>query len=403
MVWQIINAWPDRCIAGVQIKNGSLNPPDASVPMLIAIGTCFEWDQEKVDLLNQWKDVSFYGGLQRQRAATPAWPCSLLIEGGSGHFECTEPMALVIAQYVRSAARARLSPDGSPVLRRVDLDAGYVAGLPVPGAKALPPTRYKDCAPEDRSLSWFFDAELAQSACAVARINWNAQSQVSVFADAAGKALPFGYRGIFSPLPYTTADDGVTFQLATTFLDKIPDGFIHAGTSLGHAPGQPAVEWICGHVTPLGSNRFRIALGRTWPDSPTYVRVWHPGDDSYRPSVQPGELRITPNKKGKPQTITFDAIPDQAANAKKIQLHATSDGGLPVQFFVRAGPAEVDGDQLLFTPIPPRSKMPVTVTVAAWQWGRASEPAIQTALIVERSFRLLAPIGRVSGDRKVGN
>ena len=389
MVMQIVKARPKRCIAAVQIKNAFLNPPDAGVPMLWAVGTCDEWDQEKKDLLNQWKTVSLQDGLLRQRAATPAWPSSLLVEGGSGHFECTEPMARYIAQYIRAAAQARLSPDGNPTLRAVDLDSGYVAGLSVPGAKPVPPVRYKDCALEDRSLPWYFTAELAQAACDMARINWNAETQVPVFADAKGKALPFGYRGIFSPLPFTTEADGVSFQLRTAFLDRIPDGWVHAGTRLGHALGEPVVEWICGQVAPLGGHRFRIALDRTWGHSPTFVRVWQPGNDAYRLAVQPGELKLTPNKNGKPQAITFDPVADQAAGTKEIRLHATSDAGLPVWFFVRCGPAEIHGDQLVFTPIPPRSRFPVTVTVAAWQWGRSTEPAIQTAEIVERSFKIL--------------
>jgi hypothetical protein len=386
MVMQIVTAWPERCIAGVQIKNAFLNPSDTGVPMLLAVGTCDEWDQEKKDLLNQWKTITLQEGLRRQRAATPAWPSSLLVEGGSGHFECTEPMAIFIAQYIRAAARARLPTDGSPTLRRVDLDSGCVAGLPLPGAKPVAPTRYKDCPPENRNLPWYFTAGLAQAACDTARINWNAETQVPVFADASGKALPFGYRGIFSPLPFTTEADGVTFQLHTTFLDKIPDGWVHAGTLLGHAPGEPVVEWICGQVAPLGGNRFRIALDRTWGNSPTFVRVWHPGNDLYRPAVQPGELKLMPNRKGKPQTVAFAPIPDQRAGAKEIQLHVTSDAGLPVQFFVRCGPAEIHGDRLVFTPIPPRSRLPLTVTVAAWQWGRTQEPQVQAAEIVERRF-----------------
>ena len=388
MVKQIVNAWPERCIAAVQIKGGYLDIQSTSVPILTAIGTCDEWDQEKKDMLNQWKDVSFYHKHERRRAKTPEWPGSLLIEGGSGHFECTEPMARIIAQYIRAAAKARLSPDGSPALRPVNLDDGYVVGLPVPGAKALPPTRHNVCPPDARSLPWYFDETLAKAARAMADINWSAQTQVPVFADAAGKAIPFGNRGISSPLPFVAGDDGVTFQLGATFLEKLPEGFVHAGTTLGHAPGQPAVEWICGPLAPLGDNRFRIALDRTWPDSPVYLRVWHPGDRTFRLSVQPGELKLNPNTQGKPQKITFDPVPDQKASAKEIQLRATSDAGLPVRFFVRAGPAEIHGDRLVFTAIPPRSKMPLTVTVAAWQWGLASGPAVQTAEIVERSFHV---------------
>ena len=391
MVLQIAKARPERCIAAVQIKYGLLNPPDTGVPMLLAVGTCDEWDQEKKDLLNQWKNVSFQDGLQHQRAATPAWPSSLLVEGGSGHCEGTEPMARYIAQYIRAAAHARLSADGGATLRPVDLDAGFVAGLPVPGAKPLSPTRYRDCAPENRHLPWYFTAELAQSAWAMAHINWNAETQVPVFADANGNPLPFGDRGIFSPLPFTTATDGVTFQLHTAFLDKIPNGWVHADTRLRHASGTPVVEWICGQIAPLGGNRFRIALDRTWGNSPTYVRVWHPGNDAFRLAVQPGELKLTPNMNGKPQTITFDSITDQPADTAEISLRASSDAGLPVRFFVRCGPAEMHDARLVFTSIPPRSKLPITVTVAAWQWGRTTDPAIRTAAIIEKSFQLTAP------------
>ena len=105
--------------------------------------------------------------------------------------------------------------------------------------------------------------------------------------------------------------------------------------------------------------------------------------------MQPGEIKLNPNKQGRPQTITFDAIPDQSLAVKTIPLRAKSSAGLPVQFFVRAGPAEIHGDRLVFTAIPARSKVPVTVTVTAWQWGHVSEGAVQTAEIVERSFHVL--------------
>ena len=34
-------------------------------------------------------------------------------------------------------------------------------------------------------------------------------------------------------------------------------------------------------------------------------------------------------------------------------------------------------------------RVSITVTVTAWQWGRVSEGAVQTAEIVERSFHVL--------------
>jgi len=60
-------------------------------------------------------------------------------------------------------------------------------------------------------------------------------------------------------------------------------------------------------------------------------------------------------------------------------------------FFVIAGPATVEDGKLALSGIPPRSKFPIHVTVAAWQWGRASEPRVQSGEIVKRQFRILAP------------
>ena len=61
---------------------------------------------------------------------------------------------------------------------------------------------------------------------------------------------------------------------------------------------------------------------------------------------------------------------------------------MPVSYYVREGPAEIDEDILRFTPIPPRAKYPVKITVVAWQYGRSGEPKLQTAASVERTFYL---------------
>ena len=82
--------------------------------------------------------------------------------------------------------------------------------------------------------------------------------------------------------------------------------------------------------------------------------------------------------KGTPQAITFPAIPDQQPGAKSVSLLATSDSGLPVDYYVVAGPAELDGRRLVLTEIPVSSRYPVKITVVAYQWGRTMEPAYVT-------------------------
>ena len=122
---------------------------------------------------------------------------------------------------------------------------------------------------------------------------------------------------------------------------------------------------------------------------PIWIQEEHPGDGQYRHAVQPGQLLIPQNlAKGKPQTIAFPKIENQKADAKTIKLEATSDSGLPVDYYVVAGPAEVEGDTLKLTPVPVRSKRPVKVTVTAYQWGRTIEPLYQTAQPIEQSFTI---------------
>jgi len=55
-----------------------------------------------------------------------------------------------------------------------------------------------------------------------------------------------------------------------------------------------------------------------------------------------------------------------------------------VYYYVKEGPAEIRGNKVIFTKIPPRSRYPLKVTVVAWQYGIAGK--VQTAEPVERTF-----------------
>jgi len=69
------------------------------------------------------------------------------------------------------------------------------------------------------------------------------------------------------------------------------------------------------------------------------------------------------NTEGAAQTIIFPKIADVPASTKEMKLTATSDAGLPVQYYVHFGPAEIDGGTLKLLPIPPRAKYPVKVEI----------------------------------------
>ncbi|HEX4125003.1 MAG TPA: hypothetical protein VHY37_09790, partial [Tepidisphaeraceae bacterium] len=157
---------------------------------------------------------------------------------------------------------------------------------------------------------------------------------------------------------------------------------------------------ICGPVEQLSKDTFAVQFDRIGFDNPKRSGdIWfvlsYSGDKTFKPMAQQAELRVPiRNTKGTLQSITFPAIPDMSDReiTKPLQLRATSNLGLPVYYYVREGPAEIDDNgTLTFTPIPPRAKFPIAVTVVAWQWGRAAMPRIQSATPVERTFLINRP------------
>ena len=397
IVTHVTNGAPDRCIAGIHIKDGCWGEiTSTNVPLLEACGTAAEWQHPDYDHFNRWRDMAV-DDLENhivKRTDVPGWPGSLLIEAGSAHFSVTERMCRYFADYIREAAKARLSTDGSPTLRAVDLNSGYVARLSIPGNTLMPPKPYSECTPEEKNLPWYFTKELAQEAYDMANVNWNAKSPDPVFADSQGNPIPFNAAGIID-LTFKPEKDGVTFTLDSTFLDKVPVTSLCGGTPLGHPQsegGKPFIDWVSGPFVSLGGNRFRLAPDRTLIKNERTIggtfRVIHPGDSEYRLSVNPGIVHISKNKAGKPQKITFEAIADQPSTTKEVALHAISDSGLPIQYYVQAGPAVIQGDKLVITDVPIGTKIPIPITVVANQFGNSE---VQTAAPITQVFKLLPP------------
>lgn len=153
---------------------------------------------------------------------------------------------------------------------------------------------------------------------------------------------------------------------------------------------------ICGPVEVVNDTTFTVRFYRMGLDNPKRtgsicLMASARQDHSYRSAVQQVEIRIPyRNKEGIPQRIIFPKLSDVKASVKEITLKGTADSGLPVYYYVKEGPAEIKGDKLVLTKIPPRAKFPVKVTVVAWQYGRSGEPKVQTAEAVEQSFYITA-------------
>jgi hypothetical protein len=163
---------------------------------------------------------------------------------------------------------------------------------------------------------------------------------------------------------------------------------------VGHAKGGGPVRIsrITGPVVQTGPDTFAVRFNRVGFDNArrsgdVWLLAEHEGDDKYKSAVQQANLRVPlRNEKGAEQRITFPEIPNQKAGAASLKLSATSDAGVPVYYYVREGPAEVEGNVLRFTRIPLRSRFPLKVMVVAWQWGRTVEPQLKSATPVERTF-----------------
>ena len=413
----LVEAAPGRAIAGIWLKNPHLPPHDRTTPGLVIFGSAQEWAQDKADtnknttFLNRWSsNASHYESVLNERKTHPDWALTYAIDGQSGHFDCSEKVVAITARYIDAVSKARLPKDGGTNLVALDLTKGFLAEIPAPGHTATPPVAWGDAT--NRALPWFFDKESAEAAQALGSIDWNAKSQMPAFSDTNGTVMPFIFNGISSiainaqPKPYTNAAtgvvtnvpvilteaDGITFHLKGILLDAVPETFVGAGAGekLEKTPGTPVVEWTSGCFEPLGNGTFRVAVDRNWPSVANYMTVRQPGTAGVRGVVQPGGISIKEaNSEGKAQKITFDPIPDVKVGTASVPLKAVSDSGLPVRFFVDAGPAVIEGDKLVFTKIPANAKLPLTVTVGAWQFGRWEEPKVRKAEIVKQSFRIL--------------
>jgi hypothetical protein len=95
--------------------------------------------------------------------------------------------------------------------------------------------------------------------------------------------------------------------------------------------------------------------------------------------------------KGKEQTITFPPVGNLNVESGPVKLKATSDSGLPVEYYVAYGPATIVKGKLKIAEFPSRATFPITVKVVACQFGSGVEPMVKTAMPKEQTIQILEP------------
>ena len=342
-----------------------------------------------------------------------------VVEPGGGHFDATKAKMELIELYIRKAVQYRLptdqAPGGGPVtLTPIDpTTTGWLfdewrLNQP-PTAAASPVADYKGKRDE---AFWAFDEEMVK---AIEDFQSKFRNQPAVligYKQKDGLRPPAPNHGMVH-LKFEPEDDGVTFKLTSGFWDAVPPtsdgkgsewaGWLGEGKTVNQrdaiphpdsaAESQITITPIVGPVIQTAPDTFvihpyRIGTHDMRKSNDIWLAATWPGNDTYKGMVQQAELQFPMvNHTGNAQTITFPEIRDQVAGTASVKLDAKTSADLPVSYYVREGPAEVSQDgTLTFTPIPPRSKYPIAVTVVATQWGRSIDPKLQTADPVERTF-----------------
>jgi hypothetical protein len=389
-------AWnPGRTLAVVSVHgdapqtnftgSGRPNPDWQSrtidgVPGLMVMGE-YEWWEDRL------KPAFAYV------AKHPKTPFSLLADAGRGHFDYSDAMVRYLALYIQKAAQYRLPKQSNQadtvILTPIDPQKGWLMDRwrkdSLPTAAPAPYQRYKG---DKRVASWCFDGEMVRATEAIYRQARGKKPQYLGFRQNGQFLKPTKGHANYQ-LPFLPEADGITFHLSSVFTDT---SRVQATTA--HARTPIRIDRICGPVRKLNDTTFQLSFYRMGFNNPKRSNdIWllasNDGDAEYKSIVQQADLRFPiTNKDGKSQTITFPAIPNQTTGTKSLLLGAVSSAGLPVHYYVKAGPAIIEGNRLVFTPIPPRSRRPVAVTVVAWQYGTSVGDKVQSATPVEQTFQI---------------
>jgi hypothetical protein len=345
----------------------------------------------------------------KERKEHPLVPLSMLACPAEGHFAATQEKIEFIVLYIQKAAKYRFpkkySGDGPPNLLPINpTTTGWLADKwrinESPKAKAATISKYTG---DTTQAFWFFDKETARAVEKYQSVYRNKKAQLLAYMQD-GKIIKQRNSHLQVEMSFQPQPDGISFILKGAFLDTVPGESerpaqwtgLSAGSRVGHASGNipVGIDRIAGPFKKINDTTFRLDMQKeTILNDRNYVFTFvatHPGDAAYKPAAQQGQMTApVRNTAGKEQHITFSAIGDQKPSKHSVALHAVSDAGLPVNFYVKEGPVMIKDNRLVFATVPPRTKYPVRVTVVAWQYGSAWEPAVQTAEPVEQSFYII--------------
>jgi pimeloyl-ACP methyl ester carboxylesterase len=398
-----------RCFGLVQYRGGApwggeAVPP--GVPTLMMIG---QFDEFGGMMRNEAGRETWEGsrdGMAGFRAADERHLSSVVVEPGAGHFAWSDRNAAYLALFIAKAAAARI-PETRPVdadkpvaLKDVDHKSGWLTDLTIKTAGEFAPAPYEQYKGDKIKANWHFDKELAEATVAYHAGISGKKDQFVKWTDPCW--VDAGARYFFSKLKWV--GDGQTLEVHPVYAEAYPathssgqgPRWADAGKPVGHSNAPILVKQVSGPLVVTGPNTLRIKYDELAPATeaarPTFM-AYSVGDAEYRYTEHVGMMPrgFGGLTGGKPQTITFPPMGKLKADSAPVELKASSDSGLPVEFHVGYGPASIVDGKLKVADLPARASFPIEVKVVAYQFGSGVEPLIKTATPVEQTIMVEKP------------
>lgn len=391
-VWSLAYKRPDRVFAMLPYKGWWPAHCPEHTPVLHVSS---EWAEWGANWGETWHKDS--ASLLKMKAEPGERELGEFVDAGTGHFDYNPESAPVIGAFIREAVECRI-PDKAPLdgpvaLKPYSETQGVLVAPETLGTASFasyPMSAYKS---DPKAAYWYINAKMAATVNSYMKARFDKKPQMIDFI-VDGAPAPLVKNG-FAEMGAKVMDDGATFKVSADYMTQSPSATLFAGQTLGHTAAPVRFRVGSGGIVQTGPDTFKVALsqggiqrqGNPWEP---WIIAYAPGDNEYRQADRPAHVWIaTLNKGGAQQAITWPPIANVGVGKHSIKLSAAADSKLPVQYYVVSGPAEASADgTVTFLPIPPRSHFPVRVRVAAFQWGRASEPRVQSAGPVFQEFMI---------------
>ncbi len=354
----------------------------------------------------------------------------------SGHFDMFPRDYQFVADWLEAIATARLPEKAGDPMKNLTLKDGWLMDPKIPPTGDLPkdyamPAPYLEYKGHRSQALWFPNEKLARQLYDLGFNEPRKKIELFTFRDPTGQPISLAH-GSLATMPNPAAllhDDGLfTFSTyhftAPPDISTVKDKDLKAGTP-DHLenvlfPGQTELPVSnlplfynahSGALELVSSEQFKddrgvmetrltLRLKRHRMDTGdgfnmSFVRVYDEGNGEFAAAGRTCQISLSPPdavKNGAAQKVDFPAVPDAPATASKIELHAQSSAGLPVDYFVLKGPGIIQDGAFVPTEIPEGAAKPIEVTIGAYQVGLFKETGgVKPSATVFQTFQLTPP------------